>query len=165
MSRSRIAPYLPALLLLLPLLAWAADPAPRPRLRDLGSTPGIFQPGPLNAITDVGGVRVGHRTLGRAHSGGPGVPAILPHGGSLFQQKTPAAVYVGNGFGKAAGFLQIQELGNLETPIVLTNTLSVGTAIEAVVAWTLEQPGNQEVRSVNAVGGGPSAGFLNELPR
>src|SRR5436853_1378108 len=115
MSRSRIAPYLPALLLLLPLLAWAADPAPRPRLRDLGSAPGIFQPGPLNAITDVEGVRVGHRTLVRGESVRTGVTAILPHGGSLFQQKTPAAVYIGNGLGKAAGFLQVQEMGNRET--------------------------------------------------
>ena len=163
MSRSRISPYLPALLLLLPLLAWGADPAPRPRLRDLGSAPGIFQPGPLNAITDVEGVRVGHRTLVRGDSVRTGVTAILPHGGNLFQSKAPAAVYMGNGFGKAAGFLQIQELGNLETPIVLTNTLSVGTAIEAVVAWTLEQPGNQEVRSVNAVVGETNDGFLNDI--
>jgi D-aminopeptidase len=163
MSRSRTAPYLPALLLLLPLLVWAADPASRPRIHDLRSTPGIFQPGPLNAITDVEGVRVGHRTLVRGDSVRTGVTAILPHGGNLFQQKTPAAVYVSNGFGKAAGFLQIQELGNLETPIVLTNTLTVGTAIEAVVAWTLEQPGNQEVRSVNAVVGETNDGFLNDI--
>src|SRR5436305_2411378 len=163
MSRSRISPSLPALLLLLPLLAWGADPAPRPRLRDLGSTPGILQPGPLNAITDVAGVRVGHRTLVHGDSVRTAVTAILPHGGSLFQSKAPAALYVGNGFGKAAGFLQIQELGNLETPIVLTNTLSVGTAIETVVAWTLEQPGNQEVRSVNAVVGETNDGFLNDI--
>ncbi len=135
----------------------------RPRLRDLGAEPGIFPTGPLNAITDVEGVRVGHRTLIQGESVRTGVTAILPHGGNLFQSKTPAAVYVGNGFGKAAGFLQIQELGNLETPIVLTNTLSVGTAIEAVVAWTLEQPGNQEVRSVNAVVGETNDGFLNDI--
>ena len=161
---SRIRLCLPAFLaLLVPLLAWAADATPRPRLRDLGSTPGIFSPGPLNAITDVEGVRVGHRTLVRGDSVRTGVTAILPHGGNLFQRKTPAAVYVGNGFGKAAGFLQIQELGNLETPIVLTSTLSVGTAIEAVVGWTLEQPGNQEVRSVNAVVGETNDGFLNDI--
>ena len=146
---------------LFPLMAWTAEP--RPRIRDLGVEPGIFAPGPLNAITDVEGVRVGHRTLIRGESVRTGVTAILPHGGNLFQSKAPAAVYVGNGFGKAAGFLQIQELGNLETPIVLTSTLSVGTAIEAVVGWTLEQPGNQEVRSVNAVVGETNDGFLNDI--
>lgn len=150
---------------LLPIfvLAVAAAPGPRPRIRDLGVTPGIFPPGPLNTITDVEGVRVGHRTLVRGESVRTGVTAILPHGGNLFQEKVPAAVYVGNGFGKAAGFLQIQELGNLETPIVLTNTLAVGTALEAVVGWTLEQPGNGEVRSVNAVVGETNDGYLNDI--
>lgn len=149
---------------LLPLLLVAALAVePRPRIRDLGVTPGIFPPGPSNAITDVEGVRVGHRTLVRGESVRTGVTAILPHGGNLFQEKVPAAVYVGNGFGKAAGFLQVQELGNLETPVVLTNTLAVGTAIEAVVAWTLEQPGNEAVRSVNAVVGETNDGFLNDI--
>jgi D-aminopeptidase len=143
--------------------AWPTDPGTRPRIRDLGVEPGIFPPGPFNAITDVEGVRVGHRTVIRGESVRTGVTAILPHGGNLFQRKTPAAVYVGNGFGKAAGFLQAQELGNLETPIVLTNTLAVGTAIEAVVAWTLEQPGNEAVRSVNAVVGETNDGFLNDI--
>jgi D-aminopeptidase len=153
--------FLPVLaILVIPFVLFAE---PRPRLRDLGAEPGIFPTGPLNAITDVEGVRVGHRTLIQGESVRTGVTAILPHGGNLFQSKTPAAVYVGNGFGKAAGFLQIQELGNLETPIVLTNTLSVGTAIEAVVAWTLEQPGNQDVRSVNAVVGETNDGFLNDI--
>ncbi len=141
----------------------AASPEVRPRIRDLGVTPGIFSPGRWNAITDVEGVRVGHKTLVRGDSVRTGVTAILPHGGNLFQEKVPAAVYVGNGFGKAAGFLQIQELGNLETPIVLTNTLAVGTAIEAVVAWTLEQPGNEAVRSVNAVVGETNDGDLNDI--
>jgi D-aminopeptidase len=148
---------------LLLLLLLLLDPGSRPRIRDLGVEPGIFPAGPLNAITDVEGVRVGHRTLIRDESVRTGVTAILPHGGNLFQRKTPAAVYVGNGFGKAAGFLQVQELGNLETPIVLTSTLSVGTAIEAVVGWTLEQPGNQEVRSVNAVVGETNDGWLNDI--
>jgi len=146
-----------------PFLLLAPDTAPLPRIRELGIEPGIFPPGPLNAITDVEGVRVGHQTLIRDESVRTGVTAILPHDGNLFQRKTPAAIYVGNGFGKAAGFLQVQELGNLETPIVLTNTLSVGTAIEAVVAWTLEQPGNQEVRSVNAVVGETNDGTLNDI--
>lgn len=145
------------------LIVIAASPEPRPRIRDLGVTPGIFSPGRWNAITDVEGVLVGHRTLARGESVRTGVTAILPHGGNLFQEKVPAAVYVGNGFGKAAGFLQIQELGNLETPIVLTNTLAVGTAVEAVVAWTLERPGNEAVRSVNAVVGETNDGGLNDI--
>jgi D-aminopeptidase len=148
--------------LLVPLLAWAQT-STRPRIRDLGVRPGIFPPGPKNALTDVAGVRVGHRTLVRGDSVRTGVTAILPHGGNLFQNKVPAAVWVGNGFGKAAGFLQVQELGNLETPVVLTNTLAVGTAVEAVVAWTLEQPGNEQVRSVNAVVGETNDGFLNDI--
>lgn len=141
-------------------------PAPRPRLRDLGVSPGVLPPGPRNAITDVDGVRVGHRTLVRGDAGKAvrtGVTAVLPHGGNLFQGKVPAAAYVGNGFGKAAGLLQIQELGNLETPIVLTNTLAVGTAVEAVVAWTLALPGNEGVRSVNAVVGETNDGYLNDV--
>src|SRR5436190_6639854 len=148
------------------LAIFAVTPArseDRPRIRDLGVRPGILPTGKANAITDVAGVRVGHATLVEGDSIRTGVTAILPHGGNLFQSKVPAAVYVGNGFGKAAGFLQIRELGNLETPIVLTNTLSVGTAVEAVVAWTLEQPGNEEVRSVNAVVGETNDGRLNDI--
>jgi len=152
-----------ALLLLALIAALAVSQEPRPRIRDLGVKPGIFSPGRWNAITDVEGVRVGHRTLVRGESVRTGVTAILPHGGNLFQEKVPAAVYVGNGFGKAAGFLQVQELGNLETPVVLTNTLAVGTAIEAVVGWTLEQPGNEAVRSVNAVVGETNDGDLNDI--
>lgn len=139
-----------------------ADP-PRPRLRDLGVTIGVFLPGPLNAITDVAGVRVGHRTLSQGDAIRTGVTAILPHGGNLFQLKTPAAAHVGNGFGKAAGLLQIRELGNLETPIVLTNTLAVGAAVDAVVGWTLDRPGNETVQSVNAVVGETNDGWLNDI--
>jgi len=146
-----------------PMASAAAPPSDRPRLRELGVTPGILAPGPLNAITDVAGVRVGQRTLRAGDNVRTGVTAILPHGGNLFQQKTPAGVYVGNGFGKAAGFLQVQELGVLETPIVLTSTLSVGTAIDAVVAWTLERPGNEQVQSVNAVVGETNDGWLNDI--
>jgi len=135
----------------------------RPRLRDLGISPGILPAGPLNAITDVRGVLVGHRTIVMGSSVRTGVTAILPHAGNLFQSKTPAAVYVGNGFGKAAGFLQVRELGTIETPIVLTSTLSVGTAVDAVIAWTLEQPGNETVRSVNAVVGETNDGYLNDI--
>jgi len=136
----------------------------RPRIRDLGVTPGVLPPGPLNAITDVEGVRVGHRTLIEGDSIRTGVTAILPAQGDLFQGKVAAAVWVANGFGKAAGFLQVRELGNLETPIVLTNTLAVGTAVNALVRWTLAQPGNEKVRSVNAVVGETNDGWaLNDI--
>jgi D-aminopeptidase len=140
-----------------------AGPPERPRARDLGLSPGILNPGTLNAITDVEGVRVGHVTLIKGKSIRTGVTAILPHEGNLFQEKVPCAVYVGNGYGKAAGFLQVQELGVIETPIVLTNTLSVGAAVEAVVTWTLDQPGNEEVRSVNAVVGETNDNYLNDI--
>ncbi|HEX2253747.1 MAG TPA: P1 family peptidase [Thermoanaerobaculia bacterium] len=132
-------------------------------MRDLGVTPGVVAPGPLNAITDVAGVLVGHRTVIEGDAVRTGVTAILPHGGNLFREKVPAAVWVGNGFGKAAGFLQVRELGTIETPIVLTNTLSVATAVDAVVGWTLAQPGNEEVRSVNAVVGETNDGWLNDI--
>lgn len=141
----------------------AAETAERPRIRDLGLEPGVLPPGPLNAITDVAGVRVGHHTIIEGDSVRTGVTAILPHGGNLFQLKVPAAVHVGNGFGKAAGFLQIQELGTLETPIILTNTLSVGVGISAVARWTMAQPGNDAVRSVNAVVGETNDGYLNDI--
>ncbi len=155
----------PRILFLVCLLAGSALGAgeERPRIRDLGVRPGVLAPGKWNAITDVAGVRIGHRTLIEGDSIRTGVTAILPHGGNLFQKKVPAAVYVGNGFGKAAGFLQVRELGNLETPITLTNTLAVGTAVDAVVGWTLTQPGNQEVRSVNAVVGETNDGYLNDI--
>ncbi len=125
--------------------------------------PGVLPTGKRNAITDVEGVRVGHKTIVEGDSIRTGVTAILPHAGNLFQKKVPAAVFVGNGFGKAAGFLQVRELGNIETPVVLTNTLAVGTAIEAVVGWTLAQPGNEQVRSVNAVVGETNDGYLNDI--
>lgn len=141
----------------------AAEAGDRPRIRDLGVFPGILAPGKLNAITDVPGVRVGHRTIVEGDSIRTGVTAILPHGGNLFQRKVPAAVSVGNGFGKAAGFLQVRELGNLETPIILTNTLAVGVAVDAVVGWTLAQPGNEQVRSVNAVVGETNDGWVNDI--
>ena len=135
----------------------------RPRIRDLGVRPGVLPPGRGNAITDVAGVRVGHRTIVEGDAIRTGVTAILPHAGNLFQRKVPAAVYAANAFGKAAGFLQVRELGDLETPIVLTNTLSVGTAVSAVVAWTLARPGNERVRSVNAVVGETNDGTLNDI--
>ena len=139
-------------------------PEPRPRARDLGLAPGVFPPGSLNAITDVAGVRVGQVTLLEGETIRTGVTAVLPHGGNLFQEKVPGAVFVGNAFGKLAGSTQVRELGTIETPIVLTNTLAVGMAVEAVVAWTLGQPGNEAVRSVNALVGETNDGWaLNDI--
>jgi len=140
-----------------------AAAADRPRLRDLGVAPGIVPPGPLNAITDVAGVAVGHRTVVEGDAVRTGVTAILPHGGDLFRDKVPAAVFVGNAFGKAAGFLQVRELGTIETPIVLTHTLAVGTAVDAVVRWTLARPGHEDVRSVNALVGETNDGWLHDV--
>src|SRR5688572_23568149 len=135
----------------------------RPRARDLGIAPGVIQPGPLNAITDVAGVMVGHVTLISGDRVRTGVTALLPHDGNLFQQKVPGAVFVGNAFGKLAGTTQVQELGTIETPIVLTNTLAVGPAIEGLVAWTLAQPGNEHVHSVNAIVGETNDADLNDI--
>ncbi len=143
--------------------ALAGAQAPRPRARDLGVAPGVFPPGPLNAITDVPGVLVGHATVVEGRSVRTGATAILPHPGNLFQEKVPGAVFVGNAFGKLAGSTQVDELGTIETPIVLTNTLSVGAAMQAVVAWTLAQPGNADVRSVNAIVGETNDGGLNDI--
>ena len=122
-----------------------------------------MHPGPLNAITDVDGVRVGHVTLVSGHNVRTGVTAVLPHGGNLFQEKVAGAVFVGNAFGKLAGSTQVQELGTIESPIVLTNTLSVGTALDAVVRWTTSQAGNENVRSVNALVGETNDGGLNDI--
>ena len=152
-----------SLLLVLLFPMSAAGQSESVRIRDLGVAPGIFRPGPLNAITDVAGVQVGHRTLIEGDSVRTGVTAIRPHDGDLFHEKVPAAVHVGNGFGKAAGFLQVQELGTIETPIILTNTLDVGTAVDATVRWTLEQPGHDDVYSVNAVVGETNDGYLNDI--
>jgi D-aminopeptidase len=140
-----------------------AQPAPRPRARDLGIRPGLLEPGPVNAITDVAGVMVGQTTVIRGDTVRTGVTAIRPHGGNLSLEKVPGAVFVGNAFGKLAGSTQVRELGTIETPIVLTNTLAVGTAVEAVVRWTLAQPGNADVRSVNALVGETNDGSLNDI--
>jgi D-aminopeptidase len=135
----------------------------RPRARDLGIAPGSLAPGPLNAITDVDGVRVGHTTIVQGENVRTGVTAVLPHPGNLFQDKVAGAVFVGNAFGKLAGSTQVQELGTIESPIVLTNTLSVGTAMDAVVRWTTAQAGNESVRSVNALVGETNDGGLNDI--
>nr|WP_114954128.1 P1 family peptidase [Sphingosinicella terrae] len=135
----------------------------RPRAREAGIEIGILPPGPLNAITDVAGVRVGHVTLVEGQNIRTGVTAILPHGGNLYQDKVPAGFAVGNGYGKFMGSTQIAELGEIETPVLLTNTLNVPEAASAIVDWTLRQPGNEEVRSVNAVVGETNDGYLNDI--
>jgi D-aminopeptidase len=135
----------------------------RPRARDLGLKPGVLEPGPLNAITDVADVKVGQVTIVSGDRIRTGVTAIVPHGGNVFQEKVAGAVFVGNAFGKLAGSTQVHELGTIETPIVLTNTLAVGTAVEAVVRWTLSRPGNEDVRSVNALVGETNDGRLNDI--
>jgi D-aminopeptidase len=139
---------------------FAAD---RPRARDLGISPGAGNPGALNAITDVAGVKVGQTTVIDGDTVRTGVTAIVPHGGNVFREKVPGAVFVGNAFGKLAGSTQVDELGTIETPIVLTNTLAVGTAVEAVVRWTLDQRGNDNVRSVNALVGETNDGTINDI--
>ena len=156
-----------AVLLALTLGAAAAEnePAPRPRARELGIAPGVFAPGPLNTITDVPGVRVGHFTLIEGGDIRTGATAIVPHAGNLFQEKVPAAIVVGNGFGKLVGSTQVDELGQLETPILLTNTLNVWEAAAALADYTLAQPGNEEVRSVNPVVGETNDGWLNDIRR
>ncbi|HET9372742.1 MAG TPA: P1 family peptidase [Vicinamibacterales bacterium] len=135
----------------------------RPRSRDLGIAPGPGQPGQFNAITDVPGVKVGHTTLVEGDRVRTGVTAIVPHGGNLFREKVPGAVFVGNAFGKLAGSTQVEELGTIETPIVLTNTLSVGAALDGLVRWTIAQPGNENVRSVNGLVGETNDGSLNDI--
>lgn len=141
----------------------APEVAPRPRARDLGIAPGVFRPGPLDAITDVPGVRVGHFTLVEGEDVRTGATAVVPHPGNVFQEKVPAAIVVGNGFGKLVGFTQVAELGQLETPILLTNTLNVWEAAAALVDYTLALAGNEDVRSVNPVVGETNDGWLNDI--
>jgi D-aminopeptidase len=139
---------------------------PRPRARELGITPGLLPTGPLNAITDVPGVAVGHATLREGDSIRTGVTAILPHRGNLFRDRVPAALWVGNGFGKLVGVTQVAELGELETPVLLTCTLCVWRAADAMVAYLLAQPGMEEVRSINPVVGETNDGYaLNAIRR
>ncbi|MFP5355424.1 MAG: P1 family peptidase [Gemmatimonadota bacterium] len=153
------------------LAAWAAAmpsavPAQeggRARARDLGVAPGIFRPGGLNAITDVAGVRVGQVTIVEGDSVRTGVTAILPHGGNPFLDRVPAAMHVGNGFGKLLGVTQVRELGELETPILLTCTLCVWKAADAMVEWMLQRPGMEGVGSINPVVGETNDGTLNAI--
>ncbi len=137
--------------------------AQKKTLREHGFPIGIFETGKNNAITDVPGVTVGQVTCIEGDSIRTGVTAIIPHQGNIFRNKIPAAIYAGNGFGKLAGVTQVQELGNIETPIVLTNTLNVAAGIEGLISYTLQQPGNENVRSVNAVVGETNDGGLNKI--
>ena len=139
------------------------DDRERPRARDIGIEVGILPAGPLNAITDVTGVLVGHTTRIEGDDIRTGVTVILPHGGNIFKDKVPGAVFVGNGFGKAVGISQIMELGTIETPIALTSTLDVPEAAAALIEHTLVQEGNGDVRSVNPVVGETNDGFLNDI--
>ena len=148
---------------LLLLLGHSLAAQTRPRARELGIVVGSIPAGPLDAITDVAGVRVGHTTIARGDSINTGVTAILPHGGNPFREKVPAAIVVGNGFGKLAGSTQVNELGELESPIVLTCTLCVPRAADAVLTWLLSLPGNEDVRSANPVVGETNDGFLNNI--
>ena len=151
------------LLVLIGAVAPLAAQSPRARARDLGVAPGVFQPGALNAITDVAGVRVGQVTLIEGETVRTGVTAILAHGENAYRSRVPAALHVGNGFGKFAGSTQLAELGELETPILLTCTLCVWKAADAMAAWLLEQPGMEQVRSINPVVGETNDGGLNDI--
>src|SRR5256714_667237 len=135
----------------------------RPRARELGITVGILPTGDLNAITDVPGVLVGHTTLVRGDDVRTGVTAILPHGGNLFQEKVPGAVFVGNGFGKLAGSTQVNELGEIETPILLTSTLSVPRVADFLMDYMLALPGNDKVQSINPLVAETNDGYLNDI--
>jgi D-aminopeptidase len=139
------------------------EPDQRPRARDIGLVVGVFPPGEHNAITDVAGVRVGHTTVIREPSVRTGVTAILPHGGNLYSSRVPAAMHVGNGFGKLLGVTQVGELGELETPILLTCTLCVWKAADAMVEWMLAREGMERVRSLNPVVGETNDGGLNDI--
>ena len=139
--------------------------AQKKRARDYGIEIGVLRTGKLNAITDVSGVKVGHVTLHQNDGVHTGVTTILPHDKNIFQNKVPAAIHIGNGFGKLAGYSQVEELGNIETPIVLTNTLSVPTALTAIIDYTFQSPDNKDVRSVNPIVGETNDSGLNDIRR
>ena len=145
------------------LFAQMTSSEARPRAREIGIVVGVLPPGKLNAITDVAGVRVGHATMIVGDSVRTGVTAILPHEGNLFQEKVPAAIFVGNGFGKLMGSTQVNELGEIETPILLTNTLNVPRVADALLDWMLALPGNEQVRSINPIVAETNDGTLNDI--
>jgi D-aminopeptidase len=144
-------------------IAQNSAPNARPRARELGLKIGVLPSGPLDAITDVAGVAVGHTTLIRGDEVRTGVTAVLPHPGNLYREKVPGAIFVGNGFGKLAGSTQVEEMGDIETPILLTNTTSVPQVSDAVISYMLALPGNEDVFSINPVVGETNDGFLNDI--
>ena len=150
-------------LILLTLSIMTLQLAAQSRMRDYGITYGIFKTGEFNAITDVKGVTVGQVTLIEGDNIRTGVTAIIPHQGNIFRKKVPAAIYIGNGFGKLAGYSQVKELGNIETPIILTNTLSVSAALEGLVEYSINLPGNERVKSVNGIVGETNDATLNDI--
>ncbi len=161
-----ISTALHAVLVVAGVLGLAGEPLAaqeRARARDLGIAPGRLPTGPHNAITDVPGVRVGHATVNLGDSVRTGVTAVLPHGDNAFLSRVPAAIHVGNGFGKLLGSTQVNELGELETPILLTCTLCVWRAADALVGWMLERQGMERVRSINPVVAETNDGSLNAI--
>ena len=150
-------------ILSLPFQLTSAQKTARPRAREVGIKVGILPAGPLNAITDVGGVMVGHTTVVRGDNIRTGVTAVLPHTGNLFREKVPAAIFVGNGFGKLMGSTQVEELGEIETPILLTSTLNVPRVADALLDYMLSLPGNEDVQSVNAIVAETNDGYLNDI--
>lgn len=155
--------FFPLLISIVLIISDSAQSQDRQRARELGIETGILIPGEWNTITDVAGVKVGHQTIIEGDDIRTGVTAVLPHDGNIFRERVPAAVFVGNGFGKALGFTQIRELGEIETPIALTNTLSIHTVANGVTDYVLNQPGNENVRSVNPVVGETNDGWLNNI--
>jgi D-aminopeptidase len=143
--------------------AQSTTPNARPRATDLGLKVGILPPGPLDAITDVAGVKVGHTTIIRGDNIRTGVTVVLPHSGNLYREKVPAAIFVGNGFGKLAGATQVGEMGEIETPILLTSTTSVPRVADALISYMLALPGNEDVLSINPVVGETNDGYLNDI--
>ncbi len=152
-----------ALLVTVTTIAQNTAPNPRPRTSDLGLKVGILPTGPLNAITDVAGVEVGQTTIIRGHDLRTGVTAVLPHPGNIYREKVPGAVFVGNGFGKLAGSTQVDEMGDIETPILLTSTTSVPRVSDALVSYMLALPGNEDVLSINPVVGETNDGYLSDI--
>ncbi|MDP5089224.1 MAG: P1 family peptidase, partial [Saprospiraceae bacterium] len=159
---SKGANWIPILVLITFLFVNIME-AQKLRPREYGIPFGILPTGPKNAIQDVSGVLVGHVTFDNGQQIHTGVTSVLPHGGNIFQDKVPAAIYIANGFGKLAGYSQVKELGNIESPILLTNTLQVSTGIEAIITHTIQQVGNENIGSVNAVVGETNDGNLNDI--
>src|ERR1700754_4541046 len=155
--------FSPSIFALLPLMHQSQSTQPRPRTRELGLKVGVLPTGQLNSITDVAGVLVGHTTIIKGDNIRTGVTAILPHGGNLFREKVPGAVFVGNGFGKLAGSTQVNELGEIETPILLTSTLSVPRVADYLMDYMLALPGNEDVQSINPLVAETNDGFLNDI--